>query len=261
MSQGRPTAVSDLSYDTEAFPIIKQQSNTTDMYLSSTIVFAWKVKLAQIQSHFCGALCRAETGAQRANSLAALDEALMKWRDDIPFEIRPEQEILVNSDSYRPVAILHLDYYNTLRALHWASITSFPMTDPTLKAHLNRRMRSSESICLNAARSFVKVLNEYDDPFIEPECANFRSMVEESADMCIFALRLVIRRGSSVNANFLKSPYRSYHGSSRDALQKHFQDSSPHFRENRFGILSSRQATSQAGHRKIRSEPNLKETF
>lgn len=125
--------------------------------------FSWKVALAQIQARFCNVIHSSYTGAEQVDALAELDHALVKWRDNIPLEFRPEQEMLVyrDVDAYRIVAVLHLEYYNILRALHWICITFRSNADDTFQNHPNHRIRSSEIIQLFAARSFIKVLNRY----------------------------------------------------------------------------------------------------
>lgn len=161
MSQGRPTAIHEHCYDTEPIQVISQRPDSPTQPMIIRNFFPWIIQLAHVQNQFCGILCRIESVEARLNALAALDEALMNWKDGIPLEFRPEQEILAQHDVLPIVAFLHLEYYNMLRALHWACITSVPSNASMLKAHPNPRIQSSDVICLSASRQFVKVLYEY----------------------------------------------------------------------------------------------------
>jgi hypothetical protein len=161
MSQGRPTAIHEHCYDTEPVQVTLQREDCPSQTLVLQNFFPWIIQLAHVQNQFCGILCRVESVEARLDALATLDEALMKWRNAIPLESRPEQEILVQHDVYPIVAFLHLEYYNMLRALHWACITSVPSNASILKTHPNPRIQASDIICLSASRQFVKVLYEY----------------------------------------------------------------------------------------------------
>lgn len=161
MSQGRPTAIHEHCYDTEAIQVIPQRPDCPNQAVILQNFFPWIIQLAHVQNKFCGILCRIESVEARLDALATLDAALMKWRDAIPLEFRPEQEILAQHDVHPIVAFLHLEYYNMLRALHWACITSVPSNASILKTHPNPRIQASDIICLSASRQFVKVLYEY----------------------------------------------------------------------------------------------------
>jgi hypothetical protein len=194
MSQGRPTAIHENCYDTEAIQIIAQRPDNPKQPVILQNFFPWVIQLAHVQNQFCGILCRIESVEARLDALATLDAALMKWRDGIPLEFRPEQEILAQHDVHPIIAFLHLEYYNMLRALHWACITSVPSNASILKAHSNPRIQASDVICLSAARQFVKVLYEYA---LRPShiCflvyANLHSLADKASHPHVTAPKLV----------------------------------------------------------------------
>jgi len=123
-------------------------------------IYYWNVQLAQIENSFCTLFSSTETVTSRVDKVGDLDTALGKWRDEIPIEYRPDQEILADHEIYQSIAMIHLQYFNILRAIHWTLLSSVRHYEFTLSSHVNPRIRSSEAICVASARSFVKTLNE-----------------------------------------------------------------------------------------------------
>lgn len=142
-------------------PLLKNPNSPEDgVVRPAAEIYFWHVKLAQIENSFCALFSRTETAASRADEVGALDVALLKWRDEIPMEYRPDQEILADHEMYQAIAMLHLQYFNILRAIHWTSFSTSQQYGSAPCLHSNARIRSSEAICVAAARSFVKILNE-----------------------------------------------------------------------------------------------------
>ncbi|KAH7417766.1 fungal-specific transcription factor domain-containing protein [Cadophora sp. MPI-SDFR-AT-0126] len=163
MTQARPTAVSNSMYDTELTHPDLQHHTSPPLAAMASNLYTWRIKLAQIQNSFCGILNRSETIVARLDSLAELDTTLTSWRDEIQIDCRPEQEILVHNSVYPFIALLHLEYFNIMRAIHWAVMTGLPAKEYDANTHPSVRIRASEAICLGAARSFVKTLNNVAD--------------------------------------------------------------------------------------------------
>jgi hypothetical protein len=160
-SQGRPTAVAESTWDAELILFSPVYPSMTEFSVTASKLYYWKAKLAQIQNRFCGALNRHESVATRLEAFNNIDKSLTEWRDDIPIECRPEQEILGPRNASKLIAWLHLEYLDLMRSLHWASITCVPATENAAGTHLSGRLCASEAICLASARSFIKILNEY----------------------------------------------------------------------------------------------------
>jgi hypothetical protein len=128
-------------------------------------IYHWNLKLAHIRHHYCAIVNRCDSVQSRLDALAVLDGRLVQWREDVPLDIRPGQQIIAPQSLYRFIALLHLDYFLLLCSIHWASMLS--TTNPVIRsAHHSIRIQSSEHICVTAARSFIDVLNglntEYD---------------------------------------------------------------------------------------------------
>ena len=129
---------------------------TTTVHLD---VYYWNVKFSRILNRFCAVLNGPETIMSRLDQLDEIDTALLRWRDEIPMEYRPEQENQAPHHVYHFVAFLHLEYFNLLRAIHWSSLISVQANRDTAAKHRSPRIRASEGICLAAARSFITTLN------------------------------------------------------------------------------------------------------
>lgn len=150
----------DSNCDTEFFPLPFDGHDIQLASTSSLDVYRWNVNLSRIRNRYCAVLNRHETVVVRLDTLADLDNALMRWRDEIPLEYRPDQENLAPREAYHLVAFIHLEYFNLLRALHWASVMCVLANKDVAASHRSPRIRASQSICLEAARSFVKTLNK-----------------------------------------------------------------------------------------------------
>ncbi|TVY19579.1 putative transcriptional regulatory protein [Lachnellula arida] len=161
-TQGRPPAVSNTLCDMEVLPLLRNPDSPGDKLIRPAAdIYYWHVKLAQIENSFCCLFSSAETGESRTAKVGDLDTALRRWRDEIPMEYRPDQEILADHEMYQSIAMIHLQFFNILRALHWASLSSAKHDVSALNSHQNPRIRSSEAICVASARSFVKILNDF----------------------------------------------------------------------------------------------------
>lgn len=160
-TQGRPPAVSNAFCDVKLLPLLKNPNSPEDgVVRPAAEIYFWHVKLAQIENHFCTLFSSTQTAASRADKVGELDMALLKWRDEIPMEYRPDQEILADHEMYQAIAMLHLQYFNILRAIHWTSFSTSQQYGSALSSHSNPRIRASEAICVASARSFVKILND-----------------------------------------------------------------------------------------------------
>lgn len=145
----------------EVLPLLRNPDSPEDKLIRPAAdIYSWQVKLAQIENAFCCLFSSAETAESRTAKVGDLDAALRRWRDEIPMEYRPDQEILADHEMYQSIAMIHLQFFNILRALHWASLSSAKHDGSALNSHQNPRIRSSEAICVASARSFVKILNE-----------------------------------------------------------------------------------------------------
>ncbi|KAL2842664.1 hypothetical protein BJX68DRAFT_270596 [Aspergillus pseudodeflectus] len=120
-----------------------------------------RVKLARIANRLSSLLNRGTVKPCVLDDLAVHDQGLTTWRDSITLEYRPEQRILATGRLYCAVALLHLKYFNRMQRVHWASyVVSMQVPDPGVLAQCAPRIRSSETICVVAARSVIEILNQ-----------------------------------------------------------------------------------------------------
>ncbi|KAL5041112.1 fungal-specific transcription factor domain-containing protein [Aspergillus fruticulosus] len=123
----------------------------------------WEITLAMIANevHHLSKSTTTTSPHTALFHISTLDTRLLTWRESIPMEYRPEQQILAEEPLYSLIAVLHLKYHNLMRSIHWLSITLTPPPAQAQPANppLPARIRASESICLSAARSVIDVLN------------------------------------------------------------------------------------------------------
>jgi len=123
-------------------------------------IFFWHVGLARIKNRFCNLFSGQVPETPLADEVSELDRSLTRWRDAIPLEYRPDQEILAPTKFYPFIAVLHLHYFNMMSSMHWTLLASAERGQFALNEHDNPRIRASEGISVSSARSFIKVLNE-----------------------------------------------------------------------------------------------------
>ncbi|KAH7133899.1 fungal-specific transcription factor domain-containing protein [Dactylonectria macrodidyma] len=155
MSQGRPPAISNATTDKDIHHTTEESHAAPP---TKSQIRLWNLQLAQLQNRFCHCMHRMDTLPSRMETLGELDAELVRLRDSIPSDCRPEHEILVPAERFSNILLLHLEYHNLVRSIHWASIALTSTTNGGV-AKLTMRMRASEAICLAAARSFIGTLN------------------------------------------------------------------------------------------------------
>lgn len=127
---------------------------------STQQIQSWMYQLNQIQIRFGNAITSRTFVTTKLDSIGRIDEALILWRDTLPITCRPDHPILVDPAKHLLVLFLHLEYYNLLRSVHWAALS----LQPSLAGNISNptsRIRASEVLCVDAARSFFRALNRY----------------------------------------------------------------------------------------------------
>jgi hypothetical protein len=104
---------------------------------------------------------------ERLQWVSTLDEELQEWKDNLPIEIRPGNEMQVEQDFVIPVLMMHYGYFNALSTIHrcsvhyeaWTNSGEPPLnTEAMGKMKLNPRVFASAAITLGAARSVIGLL-------------------------------------------------------------------------------------------------------
>lgn len=188
LSEGRPSTITsplNLGLATHRLSAQEQGLKSPDLYIHD-----WHVSLATISSRVVALLKNSDSLLGTLAQIGDIDAQLLAWKDSIPMQFRPDQQILADDDPplYFLVAMLHLKYHNLMRTIHWISLTfstelaasggstSNTGIDPAL--NLAPRIRTSESICLTSSRSVIEVLNGFESRagsragggFIVPYC-------------------------------------------------------------------------------------------
>jgi len=136
--------------------------------LGKTNIFRFMCTFSTIQSRVYKRLYSTRAGKQSdgelLNVIGELDRELEEWKDSMPPEFRPDNDIKA---THRPLilhlAVLHFAYYNCLTTVHrmsvhngfWTSRLSNYAVQGLNARPLNPRVFNSAAICMQAARSSV----------------------------------------------------------------------------------------------------------
>ncbi|PYI07288.1 fungal-specific transcription factor domain protein [Aspergillus sclerotiicarbonarius CBS 121057] len=108
-----------------------------------------------------------QSDGELLNTIGDLDKDLEEWKDSIPLEFRPENEI---KTTYTPlilhVVVLHFAYYNCLTTIHrmsvhhgyWTSRLSNYAIQGLNARPLNPRVFLSAVLCVTAARASINLI-------------------------------------------------------------------------------------------------------
>jgi hypothetical protein len=134
-------------------------------------IFYLQVRLAVLQSRIYSELysaaARKRSALERLRSVSELDKELQDWKMNVPVEIRPDEFIRCSEDQFPPVFLLHFDFFNCMSTIHrvsvhhrgsWTNEDGVRTAQAPHNPQLNPRVYSSQSICLEAARSTIKLL-------------------------------------------------------------------------------------------------------
>ncbi|PWY91060.1 fungal-specific transcription factor domain protein [Aspergillus heteromorphus CBS 117.55] len=134
-------------------------------------LFRSMCRFATIESRVYKRLYSAKASKQSdgelLNTIGELDKELEEWKDSIPLEFRPENEIKA---TYSPlilhVVVLHFSYYNCLTTIHrmsvhhgyWTSRLSNYAIQGLNARPLNPRVFLSAVLCVTAARASINLI-------------------------------------------------------------------------------------------------------
>lgn len=170
---GHPSIIVDDDIGVDLPP----ESNPLDTYPDGTRrfnTFRYTIQLAQLESRTFSELysirSRNKSIIERLKSVALLDKALQEWRESLPLEICPGEDIQCSEEQYIPVIIMHFAYLNCLTAIHriaihhssWKNDRSGHSDSTAQHQQVNERVEASEAICLTAARNTIELLQYVD---------------------------------------------------------------------------------------------------
>jgi len=175
MLVGRPSPIQDYDCDVDLPLDVDDDQITPQGIIPSTgrrpfNFFLNDIKLSKIMSKVYCRLYSAHaltnhTWDSLAVSIGELDSELIQWRDSIPLEYRPEQEIAwADNPTYRRVMLTHMSYYNCIYNIHRPIFTlalrsgsSFAPDKPVRELR-NARVYGSAAVCVGAARSGLRLV-------------------------------------------------------------------------------------------------------
>lgn len=184
LSEGRPVAIYDKPSDVDQQGLEFDECPPNLACVPATRIYRWNLELALIVNRTCRILNQDNTNVDLPSELADIDNSLLSWRDSIPMEFRPEQENVSRGLVRSLVSWLHVQYFNSVRTVHWLSAEQ-RFGDG---ANLSARMKSSESICVASARLLITTLNDVLNETCDP---NGFSGIPES--FCIAAVSVIFR--------------------------------------------------------------------
>nr|XP_036578627.1 NAD(P)-binding protein [Colletotrichum truncatum]KAF6785922.1 NAD(P)-binding protein [Colletotrichum truncatum] len=159
LSQGRSPGLEEGATDKSITPAKVRVELESAPFPDASTINCWTYTLSKIQNRFCNIMHSKNHTVSRLKAIAKVDEDLTAWRDAIPATCRPNQPILVPPESYTKVLLLHLDYMNLSRSVHWA-VATLTATQAGELPNLGLRIKACETLCLDAARSFIRALND-----------------------------------------------------------------------------------------------------
>jgi hypothetical protein len=175
MLVGRPSPIQDYDCDVDLPLDVDDDQITPQGIIPSTgrrpfNFFLNDIKLSQIVTKVYCRLYSARALANHtwdslADTIGELDSELIQWRDAIPLEYRPEQEIVwVDNPTYRRVMLTHMSYYNCMYTIHrpifslaLRSGSSFTPDKPVRELR-NARVYGSAAVCVGAARTGLRLV-------------------------------------------------------------------------------------------------------
>ncbi|KAK0102121.1 hypothetical protein ONS96_006085 [Cadophora gregata f. sp. sojae] len=133
----------------------------------------WHMVLAQHQGLICQHIYGHKPGERTAQEIltdtARLDRSLLSWAREIPEEFRPGNGLFCSNHEFHFAALISIQYYQALIALHRAALIAPSSTFQsevakyTFDDSSKLRLLAGEAICVNSARSIARLTIELSD--------------------------------------------------------------------------------------------------
>ncbi|KAI9035854.1 uncharacterized protein KD926_002836 [Aspergillus affinis] len=161
IESGRPPAV------------IREHITPVGSLSSESSLLYWHLGLAEFQSNISQHIYNYRAGSRSVRQIlldtARLDHSLLSWANQIPPELRPGNDLFCQDSDFHMVALLSIQYQETLIALHRAALIAPSASfNGEIAQHCadepsQFRLRNGESICVNSARAIAKVSIELSE--------------------------------------------------------------------------------------------------
>lgn len=168
---GQPSIIVDDDIGIDLPPEFSPLDNNATKRLN---IFRHMVQLAQLESLTFSELysirSRNRPPLERLKSVAQLDKALQEWREMLPVEICPGEDIQCSDDQYMPVIMMHFAYLNCLATIHriaihyssWMNDQRSQFNSSSHDQRLADQVEASQTICLTAARNTIELLQAFE---------------------------------------------------------------------------------------------------
>ena len=177
LRSGRPPAQDDDDMNVE-LPSEDPPDNVGNIPLAKEIDGKSTMNLFRLMCTFAGIQSRVykqlysvkasrQSDGELLNTIGDLDAQLEEWKDSIPLDFRPENEInAAHTPLILHVVVLHFAYYNCLTTIHrmsvhhgyWTSRLSDYAIQGLNARPLNPRVFMSAALCVNAARTSIGLI-------------------------------------------------------------------------------------------------------
>ena len=164
LESGRPATILHVDRDHMMGP---------DQHAPGHDFLQWHMGLAQHQGlifhHIYGHKPGERTAKEILFDTARLDRSLLSWAREIPEEFRPGNDLFCSSDDYHIAALLSIQYYQTIIALHRAAliVPTSTFQSEVVKHSFDDssrlRLLAGEAICVSSARSIARLTMELSD--------------------------------------------------------------------------------------------------
>jgi len=173
LESGRPSVIQDVDRD---------HMMGSDQHPRGHDFLQWHMGLAQhqrlISHHIYGHRQGDRTGREILSDTARLDRSLLTWAREIPEEFRPGNDLFCSTHEFHIAALLSVQYYQTVIALHRAALISpAPTFLSEVASHCfddssRLRLQAGEAICVSSARSIARLAIELSDRKVQSRILN-----------------------------------------------------------------------------------------
>jgi len=173
LESGRPSMIHNVDRD---------HMMAADQHPRGHDFLQWHMGLAQHQSlishHIYGHRPGDRTGREILSDTARLDRSLLSWAGEIPEEFRPGNDLFCSPHEFHIAALLSIQYFQTVIALHRAALISpasiflSEVANHSFDDSSRLRLQAGEAICVSSARSIARLAIELSDRKIQSRILN-----------------------------------------------------------------------------------------
>lgn len=165
---GRPSVIHDEDIGVDLPPADKYPSNAIGKYVTFRHQATLSLLHGRIYNRLYSAKSFTKSKAERLKIVGKLDAELQQWRETLPIEIRPGYPLKCDERHTVSAVCMQWVYYQCLRTIHRVSLHHGPgpsdldddKSQVEFDSTLNPRVYASATICVNAARKTINLLDD-----------------------------------------------------------------------------------------------------